>query len=110
MDFSEALAERIRHLLARQRASERKRCSAFGFLLHGNLCLGVWKGSLVVRLGPEQAEAALLGPHVSEFHLRGRAMKGWVLVGPEGVQDDERLARRIRRAVQFVGTLPAKEE
>jgi hypothetical protein len=28
---------------------------------------------------------ALLEPHVKEFDITGRAMKGWVLVGPEGV-------------------------
>ena len=27
-----------------------------GFLLHGNMCVGVWKTSLIARLGAEQAE------------------------------------------------------
>lgn len=34
------------------------------FMLHDNMLVGVWKDSLMVRLGEEQAEAALLEPHV----------------------------------------------
>ena len=34
-------------------------------------------------------------------------MKGWMLVEPEGVEDDDQLKDWIQRAVQFVGTLLA---
>jgi hypothetical protein len=70
--------------------------------------VGVWKDSLIVRLGPDEGEEALKEPHVSEFDITGRAMKGWVLVGPEGVEGDEQLKGWIQRAVKFVGKLPGK--
>jgi hypothetical protein len=35
-------------------------------------------------------------------------MKGWILVGPEGVERDQELASWVERATQFVQTLPAK--
>lgn len=35
-------------------------------------------------------------------------MKGWVMVEPEGVEDDGQLEGWIKRAWRFVGTLPAK--
>ena len=79
-----------------------------GFLLNGNLLVEVWKDSLCVRLGPEQAEEALPEPHVKEFDITGRPMKGWVLVEPEGVEDDDQLSDWIQRAVKFAGKLPAK--
>jgi hypothetical protein len=72
--------------------------------------VGVWKDSLIVRLGPEQGEEALKEPHVKEFDITGRAMKGWVLVEPGGVEDDDQLSGWIQRAVKFVGKLPAKEK
>jgi hypothetical protein len=50
----------------------------------------------------------LLVPHVREFDITGRAMKGWVLVEPNGVEDDEQLKDWIQRALKFVGKLPAK--
>jgi hypothetical protein len=45
--------------------------------------VGVLKQSLIVRLGPEESDEALKEPHVSEFNITGRSMKGWVLVAPE---------------------------
>ena len=79
-----------------------------GFLLNGNLLVGVWKDSLCVRLGEEEGEEALKEPHVKEFDITGRPMKGWVLVEPEGVEDDEQLTNWIERAMKFVKALPKK--
>ena len=78
-----------------------------GFLLNGNLLVGVWKDSLIVRLGPDEGDEALKEPHVKEFDITGRAMRGWVLVEPGGLEDDQ-LNAWIRRAMEFVETLPAK--
>jgi TfoX/Sxy family transcriptional regulator of competence genes len=103
------MAERIRQRLAlRKNVEEKKMFGGVGFLLNGNMLVGVWKESLIVRLSAEQGEEALLEPHVKEFDITGRAMKGWVLVEAEGVEDDNSLHDWIQRAMRFVGTLPAK--
>ena len=63
---------------------------------------------MIVRVGPDGYEDALLEPHVKEFDITGKRMKGWVLVEPEGVEDDDQLTGWIERATKFVGKLPAK--
>ena len=109
MAFDESLAGRIRDALARKKGVEEKKMfGGVGFLLHGNMLVGIWKDSLIVRLGPDKGEEALLGPHVKEFDITGRAMKGWVLVAPKGVEDDEQLKAWIEWALKFVKTLSAK--
>jgi TfoX/Sxy family transcriptional regulator of competence genes len=109
MAFDEALAERIRQQLVRRKnVEEKKMFGGVGFLLNGNLLVGVWKESLVVRLGPDEGEEALKEPHVKEFDVTGRPMRNWVLVEPAGVEEDDQLAGWIERAVKFVGALPAK--
>jgi len=109
MAFDETLAERIRRGLARKKSIEEKKMfGGVGFLLNGNMLVAVWKESLIVRLGDEQGEEALKEAHVKEFDITGRAMKGWVLVGPEGIEDDEQLKGWIQRAMKFVGKLPGK--
>jgi TfoX/Sxy family transcriptional regulator of competence genes len=109
MAFNEALAERIRQGLARRKnIEEKKMFGGIGFLLNGNMLVGVWKDSLIVRLGPEGGDEALLEPHVREFDATGRAMKGWVLVDPEGIEGDHELSSWIQRAVKFVSKLPGK--
>jgi TfoX/Sxy family transcriptional regulator of competence genes len=110
MPYDETLAARIRQALARRKnVEEKKMFSGIGFLLNGNLLVGVRNDSLLVRLGPEQGDAALKQTHVSEFKMTGRGtMKGWVVVAREGVHDDKDLRGWLQRAVEFVAKLPAK--
>lgn len=79
-----------------------------GFLLDGNMLVGIWHDSLIARLGPEQGPIALKQPHVREFDITGRAMKGWVMIEPDGMESDSQLADWIERAIEFVATLPGK--
>ena len=109
MPYSESLAARIRQSLKGRRGiTEKKMFGGIGFMLHGNMCVGVWKTSLIARLGPEQAEAALKEPNVVDFDITGRPMKGWVLVEAEGVETDEQLRGWVERSVEFVEGLPRK--
>ena len=59
MAFDENLAARIRKALVRKKGIEEKKM--FGgicFMLNGNMLVGVWKDSLIVRLSDEQGEQA----------------------------------------------------
>jgi TfoX/Sxy family transcriptional regulator of competence genes len=109
MPFDETLAARIRQGLARKKnIEEKKMFGGTGFLLNGNMLVGVWKNSLIVRVGTDGYEDALLEAHVKEFDITGRPMKDWVLVEPEGVEDDDQLKGWIQRAVKFVGKMATK--
>jgi TfoX/Sxy family transcriptional regulator of competence genes len=109
MAYSESLAARIRQALKGSRGfTEKKMFGGVAFLLHSNMCVGVWQTSLIVRLGPGQAAAALKEPNVMEFDVSGRPMRGWVVVEAEGLETDGQLRRWIERAVEFVETLPRK--
>ena len=109
MPFDEALALRIREELGRRKnVQEKKMFGGVGFLLNGNMLVGVWKDALIVRLGIEDAEDALKEPHVREFDITGKAMRGWVMVDPPGLADDDQLGTWIQRAWKFVGKMPAK--
>src|SRR3954451_16410755 len=106
MAFDECFAARIREALARKKGvREKKLFGCACFLLGGNVLVGVWKDSLIARVGPDEYEDALLEPHVREFDITGRPMKGWVQDRPGGIGDDERLNDWIQRAMRFVSKL-----
>jgi hypothetical protein len=109
MAFDESLAARIRGILSRRKGlQEKKMFGGLAFLLKGHLCVGVWKDSLVVRLGAEEGDVAMRDPHVKPFDITGQALKGWILVGPEALEDDDYLGSWVALAVKFVAGLPAK--
>jgi TfoX/Sxy family transcriptional regulator of competence genes len=109
MAYSEELAGRLRKLLARKKGFEEKKMFAgIGFLLNGNLCVGVRDDCLIVRFDPDETDATLQEPHVREFQVGPRSMKGWAYVGPGGVEDDSQLKSWVERSTSYVKTLPAK--
>ncbi|MBS0204715.1 MAG: TfoX/Sxy family protein [Planctomycetes bacterium] len=109
MAYDESLAQRIRDGFARMSGiTEKKLFGGIGFLLNGHLCVGVWKESLIVRLDATEGAAALYEPHVREFDVTGRPMKGWILVDPAGLEEDRSVNEWLQRAFDFVSTLPPK--
>jgi TfoX/Sxy family transcriptional regulator of competence genes len=109
MAFNERLAERIRGSLSRRKGfAEKKMFGGVGFLLHGNMCVGVHGSDLIVRLAPEETAAVLKQAHTRRFDLTGRPMKGWILVEPAGLKTDAQLHKWIDVAARFAGALPAK--
>ena len=109
MAYSEEFANRVREIVPRKKGIEEKKMfGGVGFLLNGNMLVGVWKEFLIVRLGPDEGTKALKEKFVIPFDITGKPMKGWVMVVPDGVEDDDQLKKWIQRSTKFVGTLPAK--
>ena len=46
--------------------------------------------------------------HVRVFDMTGRPMKGWVLVGPGAIADEEGLGSWVTRGLDFAESLPPK--
>ncbi len=103
MAYSTSLAARVRDAVQHHPGvTEKKMFGGVGFLLHGNMLVGIWKESLIVRLDPEQGATALTQPHVSPMDITGRPMRGWLMVAPAGLDEDRDLQSWISRAIQFV--------
>jgi TfoX/Sxy family transcriptional regulator of competence genes len=109
MPYDEALAGRVRDQLAGQpELTEKKMFGGVAFMLGGNLAVGVRGEDLMVRVGAEGAEAALERPHARRSFMGEREMKGWILVAPAGVADDDELAAWVRRGADHARSLPPK--
>ncbi len=109
MAYDELAAQRVRAALeARPGLSERKMFGGLAFLLNGNMCCGVVKQDLVLRLGKEGAEEALRQPHTRPMDFTGRPMASMLYLSPEGYASEADLHSWLERAVAFCKTLPAK--
>lgn len=110
-EADEALVDRIRPFMKRRKGySEQKMFGGLCFMINGNMCVGPWKGSLIVRLAKEDHEATQSRPHVKPMDITGRIMKGWARVEPAGIESDEELKAWIDSSVNFVQTLPGREK
>jgi len=108
--MDEHLAARIRELIqARPDVVERKMFGGVGWMLRGNMAVGVMStGGLLVRVPPEEVGEAIAEPHVHEFGRPGsKPMKGFVVVDQE-VLDDATLGAWVDRGAERALELPPK--
>ena len=109
MPYDEELAERVRRALGeRADLTERKMFGGVAFMIAGNMCCGVIRDDLIVRMFPEEGEAALAEPDARPFDLTGRTMTGFVVVGPGATATEEGLRSWVDRGVTVAETLPPK--
>ena len=110
MAYDEDLANRIRELIgAEPGLSEQRMFGGLAFMIGGHMSVGVsGQGGLIVRVDPTESEALLARPHARPFEMRGRELRGWVRVDPEGVRTKRQLEPWVRRGVAYARTLPPK--
>ena len=108
MAFDEGLASRVSALLGdRGDVSERRMFGGLTFMVSGHICCGINGDELIVRLGPEDEEAALAMPHARPMDFTNRPMRGFVTIAPAGLGDRE-IGRLVAAAVAHAESLPPK--
>ncbi len=109
MSYDHSLAQRIRDELGQlPDVQEKKMFGGVAFLVQGNLACGVNGEELIVRVGPKRHEEALSQPHTRPFDMTGRPMSSWIMVAPQGYENESDLRDWVRQGVEFARSLPAK--
>ena len=109
MAYDEGLAQRIREEMGGLPGyTEKKMFGGVGYMLQGNMACGVNGPDLIVRVGPERYEKALAEPNTRVFDMTGRPMKGWVVISPQGCEEDKDLKAWVKQGVEYALTLPSK--
>lgn len=109
MAFSAELAERIRGVIGNPpQLVEKEMFGGIGFMVQGNMAVGVIDDELMVRLAKEETDEALEEPGARFFDFTGRPMKGWVMVGDPGISTKEALNQWVQKGVDYALSLPAK--
>ena len=108
MAYDEDLANRVRDVLPKDSPiDERKMFGGLAFLFSGNMFCGIVHDTLMLRLGPDGAQRALVKAHVRPMDFTGRPMKGMVFVDSPGLGDGA-LQSWIDQAAAFARCLPTK--
>lgn len=80
-----------------------------GFMLSGNMACGVTSTSeLMVRVSPEDNEAALAEKGVRSFEMSGKPMRGWLIVARAALESDEELVGWVDAGTDHAASLSAK--
>ena len=110
MAYDEALADRIRGLIAGERGVvEKKMFGGLAFLINGNMSVAAsGQGGLLARVDPDKSDELLKKPGVESLVMRGRPMAGWLRVDADAVRTKQQLSSWVKRSVSFARSLPPK--
>jgi hypothetical protein len=110
MAYDEVLAERIRdELIGEPDITERAMFGGLGFMVASRMAVAAGSaGDLMVRADPALAESWVDDAGVRPMEMRGRPVRGWLLVRPDALTDDAALATWVARGVSYARSLPSK--
>lgn len=109
MAYSEELAEKIRKAFGdRKGIAEIRMFGGLCFTVNGHMTAGVMGDTMMLRVGPEQHQRVLKLKHARVMDFTGKPMKGMVYVEPAGCATVAKIKPWLRRALDFVETLPPR--
>jgi len=76
------------------------------FMVAGQMCCGVLRDELFVRVGAERLDDALAQPHVRPMDFTGRRSSGMVYVSQDGLRTDQALAAWVQRGIDYIAMHP----
>jgi len=109
MAYDEGVAQRLRDVMQEiPGVEEKKMFGGLAFMVNGNMCAGVVKDTLMLRVGADQYKHALARPYARKMDFTGKPMTGLIYVDPPGFESDGDLENWIETALAYVKNLPRK--
>jgi TfoX-like protein len=110
MAYDEALAERIRDLIAGEpELSEQKMFGGLAFLIGGHMAIAAsGQGGLLVHVDPAESDRLVTSSNARPAEMRGRELKGWLRVDAEHVRTKRQLVAWVGRGAGYARSRPAK--
>lgn len=109
MSYNQELEQRIDQLInSFGEITKKKMFGGIGYMMNGNMCFGIHKEYLILRLSTEKASEMLKEEYTKPFDITGRPMKGWVMISPDKIETEEKLSGFLETGIEFVKSLPPK--
>ena len=110
MPYDQLLAERVRRALeTREDMVEKAMFGGLAFMVSGNMCCGVNREDLIIRLDKRITAEQLNSPHVRPWDfMPSRPMPGMFAVSGQGSADQGAVDKWVKFDLKQATSLPAK--
>ena len=110
MPYDQLLAGRVRRALeGRTDVVEKTMFGGVTFMVSGNMCCGVNRNDLVIRLDPRTGLDELKSPHARQWDfMPSRPMPGMFAISGVGSADQKAVEQWVALALKHASSLPAK--
>lgn len=104
MAYNQKLAERISTYLSnhtKQNITEKAMFSGLAFLVNDKMCVNVSEQNLMCRFDPDLQNEVAARAGFQPMIMKGRELKGYCLVSPEGYESEENFAYWVNLCLSF---------
>jgi TfoX/Sxy family transcriptional regulator of competence genes len=109
MAYHESLVAKVRQSFAgRPNVEEKRMFGGLTFMVGGNMCCGVHRDDLIIRLDAGIALEDLNSPQVREWDFMKRPMRGIFAVSAPGSSTQKMVDRWVELALRHARSLPPK--
>jgi TfoX/Sxy family transcriptional regulator of competence genes len=109
MAYDDLLAARVQRALSdRHDVVEKPMFGGLTFMVAGNMCCGVNRDDLIIRLDAKTALEDLNSPHVRLWDFMKRPMPGMFAVNPAGCANQKTVDHWVKLAIARALSIPPK--
>jgi len=109
-DYNENLEDLLdHHLIANEELRKKKQLGGVGYLINGNMCLGIYDDYLVVRAGKALADSLIEKAGIEPFDPGNEELADFIMVAKGIYSHSKALQKFINRGIEFTSSLPPKE-
>ena len=103
MASDEFLLDRLRNALSNRKVvwTEKKMFGGNCFMVDDKMCFGAYKGGLMARVDPGEADELATRNGAGQMIHGGRPMNGFLFIEPEGYDSDEDLEFWVWKCLEF---------
>ncbi len=110
MSYNERLEDLIDHyFIDNQDLEKKKQMGGVGYLVNGNMCIGIFNDLLIIRAGSSLAHALVKKEGIEHFEQSEESLEGFISVAPQIYMHDKALHKFLSHALEFTSALPPKK-
>ncbi|MDZ7715529.1 MAG: TfoX/Sxy family protein [Balneolaceae bacterium] len=110
MSYNEKLEDWVDHyFIDYEDLTKKKQMGGVGWLLNGNMCVGVYEDLLVIRMEPDLSESLVQKEGISHFQQAEEELDQFISLTSTIYEHPKALHKFLNHAYDFTGTLPPKE-
>lgn len=109
-DYNQKLEDLLdHHLIANEELVKKKQLGGVGYLLNGNMCLGIYDDYLVVRTGKQLADSLIRQPGIERFEAGNEDLEEFIMVVPGIYKHSKAMSKFIEKGLEYTSKLPPKQ-
>lgn len=109
-EYNEKLEDLLdHHLIDNEVLVKKKETNGVGYLINGNMCLGIYEDMLVARIGKALAETLVGKSGISRYLPDENLYDDFIMIDENIYKHSKALQKFIDQSITYTGQLPPKE-